>query len=500
MFGACKSFFKHKYTQIASTHTKIESHTKREKMASFNSSLVPQMMFQIPRDVWLQCFRYLKFTDIYSLTITCKALKTNQTNNFVRIVKERMQERAHEIFPPMKDGLFIQKDHPFAYTGSLLWSVLLGERWKDQDVDVIACGNTELVRNFEPEYYQFHEHYFPALSRAYDELSMNGFERDASRTTISTFDNEYDAKQTHSVDIIWAPESFKHTVDRFDIIGCMSYLTNTGELYIPSPMETLFKQTRVGCTVSSEDSRLTRYYKYTGRGIEFLPDRPCLGLDGPLWDKIHSFLPILDIYAVTGTCRVLHRTRGNQLIKHFRIRLDERVHEILGDDVDLHNFFQHPTIRFFTGSLVWSVLVDEKWDNQDIDMICWTYHYSIRACLDANNELGYEWDRVNEKAFSPAPDSVPVSTLYKGPPNLSGSEIRKVGTPILDIIWTPFEELATRSFDFIGCTGLFKSVRGLLIVPDIHKTFRKETCVRGGVKVTQERKSKFISRGITILE
>jgi hypothetical protein len=224
------------------------------------------------------------FVTLWSMSRTCWKMYRN-LNPHLRIVAWKLVEkRCREMYSPGIQTLGLA-DGKWAVTGSIPWSVFMGERWEKQDIDVTYEGDAS-----QSEFLTGHEvddgcrclggSCLCNEPSRYDEIENN------RGCVIVTVERQREGrfnvyfKKVSAVDVFRAVnDSIQETVDGYDILGCQCYVNPT-TLYIPKPYLTLFGVSEYKANhfppyrTGSSYNNSGRLEKYANRGIRFV------GIDG----------------------------------------------------------------------------------------------------------------------------------------------------------------------------------------------------------------------------
>lgn len=234
----------------------------------------------IPDDVLAKiAVDYGTVTELWALSRTCKSLYKALNKRMYSLAKERVFKRMKEIYPVPEGDLrtifpVMQGATDYVITGSLVWSSLIGARWKYQYIDIFYNKNKNIV----------HDVYNTGRLLADTHAAEYGYQQFTYTSSIYpgighmiqiwgniTVDR---VKELVNVIAIGGHVTLEEKLEEFDIVGCSSSF-NDRELFIPCPAETLFGVTRTRPMVDpsdefSCDKRKSRINKYERRGIYFI--------------------------------------------------------------------------------------------------------------------------------------------------------------------------------------------------------------------------------------
>lgn len=221
---------------------------------------------KLPTEIYCnQLLKYLTVADCWAISRTCKEIYGYMNKKIFGLFKEHFNfngTKRSEHMSVIRYCLGIISPYNYAFTGSIVWSTLLGEYWFDQDIDLFVEGS----------YLRMHE-----LRRG-GNLSYKGtfYEVIVLPGVPATFYGDClrirDIPNWNRIaDIVWCKDnSIKSTLDQFDITGCSCYFDDK-VLFIPNPSDTLFKRSFVKKQPGISDEIFqSRSSKYRERGITLL--------------------------------------------------------------------------------------------------------------------------------------------------------------------------------------------------------------------------------------
>lgn len=221
---------------------------------------------KLPKDVYCnQLLKYLTVADCWSISRTCKEIYGYMNKKIYGLFKEHFKftdRRKGEHMSVIRYCLGIISPYNYAFTGSIVWSTLLGVYWFDQDIDILvecAPSGMHVLRNGGNMRYK---------GTFYEVVVLPGVPSTFYGDCVRIRDIPY---WNQIADIIWCKDnSIKSTLDQFDIIGCSCYFDDK-VLFIPNPSDTLFKRSFAKKQPGIRDELFqSRLSKYRERGITIL--------------------------------------------------------------------------------------------------------------------------------------------------------------------------------------------------------------------------------------
>lgn len=253
-------------------------------IVEINPSTNMSNLNSLPNDIISNIVQYNSTTELWSLSRTCWAFYGCLDKTMYKFFKERftkeIEERERMYGFKVDYFLGILNPRKHVYTGSLVWSTLLGEEWDDQDIDVFAQRQDS------------NDPFTPVIFPQIGNVSCLHYNQGQELFPVDhgvAFDDDFVYNETYSV--FWTPPyanrrlkimdlvTFTGTVEDklkcFDIVACMCSFDNKW-LTIPNPRHTLFKRTDFSDFFQQNQTRLPDYQtckraeKYLLRGVTFV--------------------------------------------------------------------------------------------------------------------------------------------------------------------------------------------------------------------------------------
>lgn len=222
---------------------------------------------KLPKEIYCnQLLKYLTVADCWAISRTCKEIYGYMNKKIFGLFKEHFKftdrPRKGEHMHVILYCLGIISPCKYAFTGSSVWSTLLGEYWFDQDMDILVEGSHSRMHELRLSGNLRYKGTF------YDMIVLPGvpvtFYGDCLRIRDIPYWNRI-------ADIIYCKNnSIKSLLDQFDITGCSCYFDDK-VLFIPNPSDTLFKRSFAKKQPGTLDEIFqSRLSKYRERGITIL--------------------------------------------------------------------------------------------------------------------------------------------------------------------------------------------------------------------------------------
>lgn len=231
-------------------------------------------MNSLPSEIINIVALYVSTTEHWSMSRSCRYLYSVLNKKIYGLFKKRFEDeiekRQDHYGFKIEDLLFFVNCQEYVFTGSLVWSTLLGEEWENQDIDIFGKK--------------------PAGRIGLHLASLNVFNQSINRMRNVTntqlhfkyvngaayYDDLYSLSSSpgpHNVsvkilDIVMCVDQIKDKIENFDMIGCMSTFDDKW-LTILKPHDTLFKRTGLADHYDVNKTP-ARILKYESRGVQVL--------------------------------------------------------------------------------------------------------------------------------------------------------------------------------------------------------------------------------------
>jgi len=230
--------------------------------------------------------------------------------------------------------------------------------------------------------------------------------------------------------------------------------------------------------------------------------------------RILEYGTTTESWSISRCNKQLYATANPLIYPLFHAALNKRMLEI-SPVIDPRKFLPGSIIKDFaiTGSIVWSTLLGEKWDDQDIDI----FFASDRASMDRIiREIdipvlhNFKNVQIGQYRFSLRPRYYGnIAKHCIGVYREFCTNHRWNHVKVMDLVlcekWddegTQDIECKLTGFDYIGCSSNLRN--GVLEIPDPWDTLFKRTRVRKGTRIvgnTYDRREKYNGRGITLVD
>jgi len=222
-------------------------------------------VLDLPPDVHCQhILKYFTVADCWAISRTCKEMYAHMNKEIFGLFKKHFNsdERSEQI-EIVNYFISITPPPRYVFTGSSVWSTLLGVRWVGQDIDVfVECSPMGMsdIRH-KREIFIKGKRYFSTGCRRIPELFYGE----------CLYIVQGGPLFTKIADIVWCKNnSIENVLDNFDIVGCGCYFDDK-VLFIPNPSDTLLKVSVAKKQPNtSEEVFKNRLIKYRQRGIKIL--------------------------------------------------------------------------------------------------------------------------------------------------------------------------------------------------------------------------------------
>ena len=226
-------------------------------------------MQDLPSDILGALATFCPVSSCWSLSRTCKHAYLSINKKIYSIFEKQFlrevfwKEFQHNLYI----DFFLEKLEvtTYVYSGSLVWSTLLGVNWENQDIDIFS---SDIVGSFNHNSWLLTTPNKTKFAIGYSGYAVSGYiyplvtlkVRSDGRSLLLKF-----------ADIIsCGGKSIHNRINEFDMVGCSNYFDPNGKiLYIADAKNTLFKRTEKRL-VDGNTPTFERMGKYAARGITFI--------------------------------------------------------------------------------------------------------------------------------------------------------------------------------------------------------------------------------------
>ncbi len=242
-----------------------------------------EIMNKIEDSLILYLIKYFNdFSSLWALSRTNKYLYKLLNKKMISIFKNTFEKKIIDKACCLDILEHVKKLDLYIFSGSFIWSILLGEEWEFQDIDIFCKSNDKnnlIMRKLEPHIYDN----FPLMKMKYCGLDYDGV-----NGILDVWSVYNQGMKFLEFIMVEYPNSF---TEQFDVDGCKSWYDGT-YLFVQDPINTLFKvsnyqpdkdvQFRGGnysihtykgkCPQTVRERNIRRFDKYISRGIELILD------------------------------------------------------------------------------------------------------------------------------------------------------------------------------------------------------------------------------------
>lgn len=226
-------------------------------------------MQDLPSDILGKLAGFCTVSSCWSLSRTCKHAYLSMNKKIYSIFEKQFlrevfwKEFQHNLYI----DFFLEKLEvtTYVYSGSLVWSTLLGVNWKNQDIDIFS---SDRVGSFEQDTYVLSTLNNTKVAIGYSGNVVSGYVYPLVTIKVQSDGRILYLKFADIIDC--DGKSIHNRINEFDMVGCSNYFDPNGKiLYIADAQNTLFKRTETRI-VDGNTPTFDRMGKYAARGITFI--------------------------------------------------------------------------------------------------------------------------------------------------------------------------------------------------------------------------------------